>query len=225
MYYYGYRYYEPNLQRWLNRDPIQEKGGINLYQFVGNNALKYLDAFGRQTTLQIPLGGMYEAADPSLEMENFYESQWDKEPNPNSGAQSTAATALGKLAEIVKDEDPEGPSDNRNKKAKCSPIMAPYSAQNAPPNQVTGPLATWPTDPFSPANIPPYTPPTSPTLSTLPPYTPPTPPPPGPNNIYANAPAFYVPNSQSPPQFNYWNALGFRDFASFAAYEASLGQR
>src|SRR5437763_1019572 len=26
MYYYGYRFYDPNLQRWLNRDPIGERG-------------------------------------------------------------------------------------------------------------------------------------------------------------------------------------------------------
>src|SRR5205809_628292 len=28
IYYYGYRFYDPNLQRWLNRDPIDEGGGI-----------------------------------------------------------------------------------------------------------------------------------------------------------------------------------------------------
>jgi RHS repeat-associated protein len=36
LYYYGYRWYHPNLQRWLNRDPIGENGGINLYGFVRN---------------------------------------------------------------------------------------------------------------------------------------------------------------------------------------------
>lgn len=25
--------YDPNLQRWIQRDPIGERGGINLYQF------------------------------------------------------------------------------------------------------------------------------------------------------------------------------------------------
>jgi RHS repeat-associated protein len=34
--YYLYRYYDPNLQRWPNRDPIGEQGGYNLYEFVGN---------------------------------------------------------------------------------------------------------------------------------------------------------------------------------------------
>jgi RHS repeat-associated protein len=35
--YYGYRFYAPQWQRWVNRDPIQEKGGNNLYGFVRNN--------------------------------------------------------------------------------------------------------------------------------------------------------------------------------------------
>ncbi len=46
LYYYGFRYYEPNLQRWLNRDPIQEAGGINLYGFVFNDPLRRIDPFG-----------------------------------------------------------------------------------------------------------------------------------------------------------------------------------
>ena len=28
LYYYGYRFYDPNLQRWLNRDLIGESGGL-----------------------------------------------------------------------------------------------------------------------------------------------------------------------------------------------------
>ena len=36
LYYYGYRFYAPALMRWLNRDPIEEDGGLNLYGFCGN---------------------------------------------------------------------------------------------------------------------------------------------------------------------------------------------
>jgi len=32
--YYGHRYYSPSLGRFINRDPIEEQGGINLYSFV-----------------------------------------------------------------------------------------------------------------------------------------------------------------------------------------------
>ncbi|MBC8242845.1 MAG: RHS repeat protein, partial [Verrucomicrobia bacterium] len=46
LYYYGYRFYSPEFQRWLNRDPIKEDGGINLYGFAGNNLLTFVDING-----------------------------------------------------------------------------------------------------------------------------------------------------------------------------------
>jgi RHS repeat-associated protein len=45
-YYYGYRWYHPNLQRWLNRDPVEEDGGINLFRFVQNSPMNKIDALG-----------------------------------------------------------------------------------------------------------------------------------------------------------------------------------
>jgi RHS repeat-associated protein len=46
LYYYGYRFYSPNLQRWVNRDPIQEAGGVNLYEFVENDPTTEADLLG-----------------------------------------------------------------------------------------------------------------------------------------------------------------------------------
>jgi RHS repeat-associated protein len=46
LYYYGYRFYDPSLQRWLNRDPIAEWGGINQYDFVANRPTGRIDLFG-----------------------------------------------------------------------------------------------------------------------------------------------------------------------------------
>ncbi|MCO5053478.1 MAG: RHS repeat-associated core domain-containing protein [Verrucomicrobiae bacterium] len=34
--------------RWLSRDPIEERGGENLYEFVGNNPVDYIDPAGRK---------------------------------------------------------------------------------------------------------------------------------------------------------------------------------
>ena len=44
--YYGYRFYSPNLARWLTRDPLEEQGGLNLYGFCGNDALDNTDPYG-----------------------------------------------------------------------------------------------------------------------------------------------------------------------------------
>jgi RHS repeat-associated protein len=46
LYYYGYRYYSPELGRWVNRDPIAEQGGVNLYGFVENNGANGVDYLG-----------------------------------------------------------------------------------------------------------------------------------------------------------------------------------
>ncbi|MCI5193369.1 MAG: RHS repeat-associated core domain-containing protein, partial [Candidatus Electrothrix sp. AU1_5] len=44
--YYGYRFYAPGVGRWINRDPIGEAGGINLYGFVGNDPIDNIDYLG-----------------------------------------------------------------------------------------------------------------------------------------------------------------------------------
>ena len=46
LYYYGYRYYDPLTGRWPSRDPIGEKGGFNLYGFVGNDGMNDTDYLG-----------------------------------------------------------------------------------------------------------------------------------------------------------------------------------
>jgi len=46
--YYGYRYYSPTLQRWLNRDPLGEEGGLNLYGFVENDPVNGFDPLGME---------------------------------------------------------------------------------------------------------------------------------------------------------------------------------
>ena len=47
--YYGYRYYTPQTGRWINRDPIEERGGVNLYGFVGNKPVNWADILGLAT--------------------------------------------------------------------------------------------------------------------------------------------------------------------------------
>jgi RHS repeat-associated protein len=60
LYYYGYRFYDPLTQRWLNKDPFGEAGfetlrrnrpsllgdSANLYLFVFNNPNSWIDLYG-----------------------------------------------------------------------------------------------------------------------------------------------------------------------------------
>jgi RHS repeat-associated protein len=41
-----FRAYDPNAGRWLNHDPIGERGGLNLYDYVGNNPINLEDHEG-----------------------------------------------------------------------------------------------------------------------------------------------------------------------------------
>ena len=73
LYYYLYRFYDPNLQRWPNRDPLGEdgfetlhrlrakmarwwNGNANLYSFVGNNPNTSVDRLGLDTVI-VPIPG------------------------------------------------------------------------------------------------------------------------------------------------------------------------
>jgi len=64
LYYYGYRFYDPYLQRWVNRDPLGDRAfknrfnipvsrkriDRNLYHFVFNEPVGSFDPFGLDTT-------------------------------------------------------------------------------------------------------------------------------------------------------------------------------
>jgi RHS repeat-associated protein len=54
--YYGYRWYSPSLGRWINRDPIEESGGMNLYGFVGNDGVRNWDYLGNKPSLTMKTG-------------------------------------------------------------------------------------------------------------------------------------------------------------------------
>jgi len=55
LYYYGYRYYDPVTGRWPSRDPIGERGGLNLYGFVENGSVNWVDLLGLKLHFNIQL--------------------------------------------------------------------------------------------------------------------------------------------------------------------------
>jgi RHS repeat-associated protein len=46
LYYYKRRYYSPELGRFIGRDPIGYRGGMNAYEYVGDNPSGYTDPEG-----------------------------------------------------------------------------------------------------------------------------------------------------------------------------------
>jgi len=46
LYLLGQRWYDSNVGRFISRDPIGEKGGLNLYVYVGNNPANQIDETG-----------------------------------------------------------------------------------------------------------------------------------------------------------------------------------
>jgi RHS repeat-associated protein len=96
--YYGYRYYAPEMGRWLSRDPIAERGGINLYGMLGNDAVNQWDYSGQGGGPWGPGFGMNPG-------------QWPGPPPPtpeppppqkrDCGAEYIACTARGVVAVSV----------------------------------------------------------------------------------------------------------------------------
>jgi len=54
-YYFGFRYYDPRLGRWLSRDPLGEAGGFNLYAYCGNDPVNGHDYLGMANGVLAPI--------------------------------------------------------------------------------------------------------------------------------------------------------------------------
>jgi len=48
-YYFGKRYFDPTTLTWLNRDPIREDGGVNLYAYCNDDPVGNFDAVGEES--------------------------------------------------------------------------------------------------------------------------------------------------------------------------------
>jgi RHS repeat-associated protein len=97
LYYYGFRFYDPTLQRWLNRDPIFERGGINLYGFVFNHPLNGIDPWGLEDLVDCDEEFRAER------QQNFKDGVEDFHTAKNELGKELAMSAVpvGKLARLV----------------------------------------------------------------------------------------------------------------------------
>ncbi|HEY3762349.1 MAG TPA: RHS repeat-associated core domain-containing protein, partial [Verrucomicrobiae bacterium] len=131
---YPFRGYDPNFQRWLNEDPIQENGGFNLYRTMNNNSVNYIDSYGlwwgqgafdsvgdAELNLwdKMFVGGNGPAADPNsqgvLSQNAGYGFQplYDENGNPlGNPASAVGANVLNSLATAAMMMTPFGPGED-----------------------------------------------------------------------------------------------------------------
>jgi RHS repeat-associated protein len=74
---YGHRYYHAGLGRWLNRDPIGEFGGANLYGYVHNSPATSIDPLGQFDVIDCMNTRCGEPPDRPARNCAIYSYDWD----------------------------------------------------------------------------------------------------------------------------------------------------
>ena len=85
LYYYGARYYAPWMARWLNPDPAGTVDGLNLFRYVRNNPVLFIDPNGKEPRTGIPSGvghhyvpvSIWNNNNTPVEVKNFFASAVD----------------------------------------------------------------------------------------------------------------------------------------------------
>ena len=94
-YNFGFRFYAPDIGRWINRDPIDEGGGTNLYLMVGNNPVSWADAYGLSPNdpYLTQVGDVFKGYGDVLNPVNMYKGAKNiYEVGRNQGAGAAAST-------------------------------------------------------------------------------------------------------------------------------------
>nr|MBA2726768.1 RHS repeat-associated core domain-containing protein [Parachlamydiaceae bacterium] len=75
--YFGRRYYDPEVGKWTTPDPLGYMDSPNVYCFVHNRPLKYIDPDGRFGSEVCK----YESFVNCFQQNCYYQAQWDDDPD------------------------------------------------------------------------------------------------------------------------------------------------
>ena len=106
LYYYGYRFYHPILMRWLNRDPLEEDEGENLYAMCENSLVDSFDELGllvvtresagkSRRVYQVERGDTIESLAKEVGLDKAEFSKWAKKEKGKIADKKTAMSISG----------------------------------------------------------------------------------------------------------------------------------
>ncbi|MCX7001700.1 MAG: RHS repeat-associated core domain-containing protein, partial [bacterium] len=99
LYYFGFRWYDPDTGTWTTKDPLKFRGGdINIYRFASNDPLNHHDSYGLWTTANMTDGSQFNN-DPMLS-NTFAEIRQAERDTWNQGLDNYAE-GLNTLVEAV----------------------------------------------------------------------------------------------------------------------------
>jgi RHS repeat-associated protein len=90
--YYNFRYYSPELGRWMSRDPAGEGAGWNLYVIVASNPINWIDSLGLAYVADRPLqndtrltrAGAKQLGKPAVHRQIFFEDYKEQQADPKN---------------------------------------------------------------------------------------------------------------------------------------------
>lgn len=156
--YYGYRYYSPEMGRWLSRDPIEERGGENLYGFADNDSVSNIDVLGlaikKKCAFEIVGGHAAEVrqAEKNFDENNsktpcdrFYAASCFRSPDgglvwPTPEARDERgkpgnATMGEELQRLIQQGEKDAPAECEDEKTCCSKIELKLRCVHSPSMQ------------------------------------------------------------------------------------------